>query len=66
MHLQGLGEANQLPVGDAPDLGLHLGQRLEASILRNSVIYLFKPPQLPEPVGLVGFDQMGLLGPGSG
>ena len=66
MNLQGLGKSNQLPAGHAPDQGLHLGQCLEASILRNSVIYLFKPPQLPEPVGLVGFDQMGLLGPGSG
>ena len=32
IDLQSFGEPNQLPVGHAPNLGLHLGQRLPADI----------------------------------
>ena len=32
IHLEGFGKPNQLPVGDAPDLGFHLGQGLAADV----------------------------------
>ena len=51
IDLQSFGEPNQLPVGDAPNLGLHLGQCLAADVPASEL----EPPSqfsLRQPFGL--------------
>ena len=51
IDLQSFGEPNQLPVGHAPNLGLHLGQRLAADVPA-SELKLPSKLRLGQPLGL--------------